>query len=113
MAGYRKSWLRLAKLGSLPADMHPHVLRHSFASQAGDLGYGEATIAALIGHKGHSITSRYVHSADTVLLAAADPWRTLSSICLGSGQQQPRSNQREAPDRRAPRPCSQTSRVFL
>ena len=30
------------------------------------------TIAALIGHKGHSITSRYVHSADAVLLAAAD-----------------------------------------
>jgi hypothetical protein len=26
----------------------------------------------LIGHKGRSITSRYVHSADAVLLAAAD-----------------------------------------
>ena len=32
----------------------------------------ELTIAALIGHKGHSITSRYVHTADAVLLAAAD-----------------------------------------
>jgi integrase len=45
-------------------------LRHSFASLAGDLGYGEPIIAALVGHKGHTITSRYVHSADTVLLAA-------------------------------------------
>ena len=48
------------------------MLRHSFASLAGDLGYSEPTIAALVGHKGHSITSRYVHSADAVSLAAAD-----------------------------------------
>jgi hypothetical protein len=39
---------------------------------AADLGYSEPTIASLIGHKKHSITSRYVHSADAVLLAAAD-----------------------------------------
>ena len=52
--------------------MTPHVLRHSFASLAGDLGYSEPTIAALVGHKGRSVTSRYVHSADAVLLAAAD-----------------------------------------
>lgn len=50
----------------------PHTLRHSYASVAADIGYSELTIAALIGHKGHSITSRYVHSADAVLLAAAD-----------------------------------------
>ena len=53
-------------------DVTPHTLRHSFASLAGDLGYSETTIAALVGHKGRSITSRYVHSADAVLLAAAD-----------------------------------------
>ena len=48
------------------------MLRHSFASLAGDLGYSEPTIAALVGHKGRSVTSRYVHSADAVLLAAGD-----------------------------------------
>jgi integrase len=48
------------------------VLRHSFAVLAGDLGYAEPTIAALIGHKRHSTTLRYVHVADAVLLAAAD-----------------------------------------
>jgi hypothetical protein len=56
----------------LPPDITPHVLRHSFASLAADLGYSEPTIASRIGHKKHSITSRYVHSADAVLLAAAD-----------------------------------------
>jgi len=72
MAGFRKLWNRITKLGELPADVTPHVLRHSFASLAADLGYSEPTIAALIGHKGQSITSRYVHAADAVLLAAAD-----------------------------------------
>lgn len=72
MAGFPKFWARIASLGDLPADVTPHVLRHSLASIAGDLGYSESTIAALIGHKGQSMTSRYVHSADAVLLAAAD-----------------------------------------
>ena len=72
MAGFPKFWAKIAKLGGLPADVTPHTLRHSYASLAGDLGYSEPTIAALIGHKVHSITSRYVHTADAVLLAAAD-----------------------------------------
>ena len=48
------------------------MLRHSFASLAADLGYNEPTIASLLGHKTHSITSRTSHPADVVLLAAAD-----------------------------------------
>jgi integrase len=72
MTGFPKLWARLAKLGELPADVTPHVLRHSFASLAADLEFSEITIAALIGHRGQSITSRYTHGADAVLLAAAD-----------------------------------------
>jgi hypothetical protein len=34
--GYRKMWLKIAKLSDLPADITPHVLRHSFASLAAD-----------------------------------------------------------------------------
>src|SRR5712671_665640 len=37
MTGFPKLWARIAKLGSLPADVTPQVLRHSFASLAGDL----------------------------------------------------------------------------
>ncbi|HEY8065601.1 MAG TPA: site-specific integrase [Methylosinus sp.] len=70
--GFHKIWLRIAEAASLPSDITPHVLRHSFASVAADLGLSELTIGALIGHKGRSITSRYVHSADAILLAAAD-----------------------------------------
>ena len=72
MAGYHKIWLRIAAKAGLPADVTPHVLRHSFASIAVDLGYSELTIAALLGHRKATVTSKYAHHADTVLLAAAD-----------------------------------------
>ena len=72
MNGFPKFWKRILQGGGLPADITPHVLRHSFASLASDLGFSEPTIAALIGHARHTTTSRYVHSADAVLLAAAD-----------------------------------------
>ena len=50
----------------------PHVLRHSFASMANDLGFTEITIAALIGHAKGSVTSKYVHTLDSTLIMAAD-----------------------------------------
>lgn len=67
----------------LPNDITPHVLRHSFISLAADLGYSELTIASLVGHKGHSVTSRYVHSADAVLLAAADTVANKTAELMG------------------------------
>lgn len=57
---YRKMWLRIAKLGNLPAD-----------------------IASLLGHRTHSITSRYLHSVDAVLLAAAGAVANATMKLLG------------------------------
>ena len=89
IVGYRKMWLKIAKLGDRPADTTPHVLRHSFASLAADLGYNEPTIASLLGHKTHSITSRYVHSADAVLIAASDAVANATMKLIASDQAQP------------------------
>lgn len=73
MSSFSEHWTtHIAAPGGLPAEVTPHVLRHSFASLASDIGFSEPTIAALIGHQGRSVTSRYIHSADAVLLAAAD-----------------------------------------
>ena len=72
MKGFRKLWNRILKPGGLAADVTPNVLRHSFTSLGADLGYSEITIGAIVGHKGRTITSRYIHSADAVLLSAAD-----------------------------------------
>jgi integrase len=49
-----------------------HVLRHSFASVADELGYTEATIAALLGQRSGNVTRRYIHHLDSALVAAAD-----------------------------------------
>ena len=86
MRGFHKVWLRVGKHAALAADVTPHVLRHSFASLASDLGYSEPTIAALIGHKGRTITSRYVHSADAVLLAAADAVAERTAELMGEAR---------------------------
>jgi integrase len=83
MLGFSNLWARIAKLGDLPPDVTPHTLRHSFASLANDLGYSEPTIAALIGHRGHSITSRYIHTADPLLLAAADTIANRTAELMG------------------------------
>jgi hypothetical protein len=53
------------------AGVTPHVLRHTFASIAGDLGFSELTIAGLLGHSSRGVTQRYVH-LDAALAVAAD-----------------------------------------
>jgi integrase len=72
MHGFNKVWLRVAAKAALPAEVTPHILRHSYASIAADLGFSELTIAALLGHKKASVTSKYAHHADAILLQSAD-----------------------------------------
>jgi integrase len=55
------------------ADARAHDLRRTFASIAGDLGFGDATIAELLGHARRGVTERhYVRRSDPVMVAAAD-----------------------------------------
>jgi integrase len=91
MSGFKKLWKRIAKLGELSPDVTPHVLRHSFASLAADLGYSEPVIATLVGHQGRSTTSRYLHSADAVLLAAADAVADRSAKLMGERRTPPQT----------------------
>ncbi|MGO8915860.1 MAG: tyrosine-type recombinase/integrase [Stellaceae bacterium] len=49
-----------------------HVLRHTFAAVAAELGYSELTIAGLLGHAVPGVTARYAHVPDSALGAAAD-----------------------------------------
>jgi integrase len=59
----------------------PHVLRHTFASTAGDLGYSELTIAGLLGHASGSVTADYVH-LDAALVSAADRVSSMIAAAL-------------------------------
>ncbi|MDP3401446.1 MAG: site-specific integrase [Brevundimonas sp.] len=73
MGGFPRIWSRVMhRVAGLPRDVTPHVLRHSYASLAADLGMADATIGVLLGHAGHTVTRRYIHCADAALLAAAD-----------------------------------------
>jgi integrase len=72
MTGFPSLFARIAKPGGLATDVTPHVHRHSFASLANDLGFTEAMVGMLVGHRGHGMTGRYLHCSRDVLLAAAD-----------------------------------------
>jgi integrase len=52
------------------ADITPHTLRHTYASLAGDLGFSELTIAALLGHSARGVTQRYVHIDEALRMTA-------------------------------------------
>jgi len=49
-----------------------HVLRHSFAAAAAEMGFSELTIAGLLGHRVPGVTARYAHVPDSALVSAAD-----------------------------------------
>lgn len=86
MHGFNKVWLRVAAKAALPPEVTPHIMRHSYASIAADLGFSELTIAALLGHKKASVTSKYAHHADAVLLQAADAVSDRIAELMGEAQ---------------------------
>ena len=54
-------------------DVRSHDLRRTFGSVAADEGYGDATIAELLGHSRRGVTQRhYIRRPDAALVAAAD-----------------------------------------
>jgi integrase len=68
---FPRAWQRIAKRANL-AGIPAYGLRHAFISVANELGYSEATIGAIVGNGGNSVTAGYIHHADSVLLAAAN-----------------------------------------
>lgn len=85
--GLPKAWSKIFSKGEeAMSSLTPHGLRHAFASVAHDLGYTELTIAALLGHASSSVTGRYVHHVDDVLIAAADRVSDFIGDAIGTGE---------------------------
>jgi integrase len=61
----------------------PHTLRHTFASVAGDLGFSELTIRALLGHGSQSVTQDYIHIDEALKLAATRTSDEIASLLDG------------------------------
>jgi integrase len=64
---FPKAWRRIVG----PA-YTPHGLRHAYASAAHELSLGELTIKALLGHARLGVTSGYIATVDSLVLAAAE-----------------------------------------
>jgi integrase len=64
---FPKAWRRI-----VGTTFSPHGLRHAYASAAHELGLGELMIKALLGHARLGVTSGYITTLDSFLLAAAE-----------------------------------------
>ncbi len=71
LVNIRKPMLKICELAEFE-EVTPHVLRHSYATVASELGYSELIISGLLGHAAGTVTSRYAHHVDYVLADAAD-----------------------------------------
>jgi integrase len=71
MIGLPKILARICATAGLQ-DVTVHVLRHSFAAAAAEMGFSVLTIAGLLGHSVPGVTARYAHMPDLALVGAAD-----------------------------------------
>lgn len=62
----------------LRKNVHPHTLRHSFATHLIENGYDVATVQSLLGHNSAETTMVYVHMAKPKLLAVKSPYDSLT-----------------------------------
>ncbi|MBN2052623.1 tyrosine-type recombinase/integrase [Candidatus Woesearchaeota archaeon] len=58
-------------------NVHPHTLRHSFATHLIENGYDVTRVQALLGHAGLDATMVYVHMASPDLLGVESPYDSL------------------------------------
>jgi hypothetical protein len=84
-------------------DARSHDLRRTFGSIAADEGYGDATIAELLGHSRRGVTQRhYIRRPDAALVAAADRVSARIAAALAA----PQFPAEVIPLRAAGAPCS-------
>jgi integrase len=80
-SAFPKAWRRIVR-----DHYSPHGLRHAYASAAHELGFGELTIKALLGHARLGVTSGYIMPVDGLLLAAAEKVAQFISEMMTTGK---------------------------
>jgi len=68
---------KAAKKACIHKRIHPHSLRHSFATHIIENGYDVATLQPLLGHNSAETTMRYIHMADPRMINVVSPYDLL------------------------------------
>jgi integrase/recombinase XerD len=71
-----------ARKAGIAKPVHPHSLRHAFATHLLEDGVNLLVIRDLLGHRNLKTTERYLHVADTAVRSTRSPLELLGSIDL-------------------------------
>ncbi|HUD56169.1 MAG TPA: site-specific integrase [Terracidiphilus sp.] len=76
---------KAARKAGIIKPIHPHSLRHAFATHLLDEGVNLLVIQTLLGHAHLKTTARYLHLSDSAIRSTRSPLETLGSLDLVPG----------------------------